>query len=40
VLELAIARNIRFGGGRNVQFRVDMFKARNAAIVMRGRFAF
>jgi hypothetical protein len=31
VLDLAIARNIRLGGSRNVQLRVDMFNAPNAA---------
>jgi hypothetical protein len=31
VLDLSIARNIRFGGGRNVQLRVDMFNAPNQA---------
>ena len=31
VLDLAIARNIRLGGGRNLQLRVDMFNAPNAA---------
>jgi hypothetical protein len=30
-LDLAIARNIRLGGGRNVQLRVDMFNTPNAA---------
>jgi hypothetical protein len=30
-LDLAIARNIRLGGGRNVQLRVDMFNAPNEA---------
>ena len=29
VLDLAIARNIRMGGGRNLQVRVDMFNAPN-----------
>lgn len=33
VLDLAIARNIRLGGSRNVQFRVDMFNAPNSAII-------
>ena len=33
VLDLAIARNIRLGGNRNIQLRVDMFNAPNAAIV-------
>ncbi len=32
-LDLAIARNIRLGGGRNVQLRVDMFNAPNSAII-------
>lgn len=31
VLDLAIARNIRLGGNRNLQLRVDMFNAPNAA---------
>ena len=31
VLDLAIARNIRLGGGRNLQVRVDMFNAPNTA---------
>lgn len=31
VLDLAIARNIRLGGARNLQLRVDMFNAPNAA---------
>jgi hypothetical protein len=30
---LAIARNIRLGGSRNVQVRVDMFNAPNSAII-------
>ena len=30
-LDLAIARNIRLGGGRNIQLRVDMFNATNRA---------
>ena len=33
MLDLAIARNIRLGGSRNVQFRVDMFNAPNSAII-------
>ena len=33
VLDLAIARNIRLGGNRNIQLRVDMFNAPNTAIV-------
>jgi hypothetical protein len=33
VLDLAIARNIRLGGSRNIQFRVDMFNAPNSAII-------
>jgi hypothetical protein len=32
-LDLAIARNIRLGGNRNLQLRVDMFNAPNAAII-------
>jgi hypothetical protein len=28
-LDLAIARNIRLGGGRNIQLRVDIFNAPN-----------
>jgi hypothetical protein len=31
--DLSIARNIRLGGARNVQLRVDMFNAPNQAIV-------
>jgi len=31
VLDLSIARNIRLGGSRNLQLRVDMFNAPNAA---------
>ena len=31
VLDLAIARNIRLGGTRNLQLRVDMFNAPNSA---------
>jgi Carboxypeptidase regulatory-like domain len=31
VLDLAIARNIRLGGGKQLQLRVDMFNAPNAA---------
>jgi hypothetical protein len=30
-LDLSIARNIRIGGVRNLQFRVDVFNANNAA---------
>ena len=33
VLDLAVARNIRLGGGRNIQLRVDMFNAPNQAII-------
>ena len=33
VLDLSIARNIRLGGSRQIQLRVDMFNAPNAAIV-------
>jgi hypothetical protein len=33
VLDLAVARNIRLGKGRNVQVRVDMFNAPNSAII-------
>jgi hypothetical protein len=33
VLDLAIARNIRLGGARNLQLRVDMFNAPNAAAI-------
>ncbi|MGH9370723.1 MAG: hypothetical protein ACRD15_04255, partial [Vicinamibacterales bacterium] len=33
VLDLAIARNIRLGRGRQLQLRVDMFNAPNSAIV-------
>ena len=32
-LDLAIARNIRLGGARNLQLRVDMFNAPNSAII-------
>jgi hypothetical protein len=32
-LDLAIARNIRLRGGRNIQLRIDMFNAPNSAIV-------
>ena len=32
-LDLTIARNIRLGGARNLQLRVDMFNAPNQAIV-------
>ncbi len=32
-LDLAIARNVRLGGSRYVQLRVDMFNAPNAAII-------
>jgi hypothetical protein len=32
-LDLTIARNIPLGGGRNVQFRLDMFNAPNTAII-------
>jgi hypothetical protein len=31
VLDLSIARNIRMGGARNLQIRVDMFNAPNEA---------
>jgi hypothetical protein len=33
VLDLTIARNIRLGGGRQLQLRVDMFNAPNQAII-------
>jgi hypothetical protein len=33
VLDLSIARNIRLPQGRNIQLRVDMFNAPNAAII-------
>ena len=33
VFDLAIARNVRLGSGRNLQLRVDMFNAPDAAIV-------
>jgi hypothetical protein len=33
VLDLSIARNIGLGGGRALQFRLDMFNAPNSAIV-------
>ena len=32
-LDLALARNIRLGGGRSVQLRLDIFNAPNSAIV-------
>jgi len=32
-LDLSIARNIRFGGSRQVQLRLDMFNAPNSAII-------
>ena len=32
-LDLSIARNIRLGGGRNIQLRVDMFNAPNMAAI-------
>jgi hypothetical protein len=31
VLDLAVARNIRLGGGRNIQLRADLFNAPNAS---------
>src|SRR5262249_59629542 len=31
-VDLAIARNIRFGGNRNLQFRLDIFNAFNTVI--------
>jgi hypothetical protein len=33
VLDLSIARNIRLGGTRQIQLRVDMFNAPDAAII-------
>jgi Carboxypeptidase regulatory-like domain len=33
VLDLSIARNIRLGGSKQIQLRVDMFNAPNAAII-------
>ena len=33
VFDLAIARNIRPGGNRNLQLRAEMFNAPNAAII-------
>jgi len=33
IFDLAIARNIRLGGVRNIQLRVDMFNAPNSAII-------
>jgi hypothetical protein len=33
-IDLTIARNIRLGGARNVQLRVDMFNAPNAAGIL------
>jgi hypothetical protein len=32
-LDLAIARNIRLGGARNIQLRLDLFNAPNSAII-------
>jgi hypothetical protein len=32
-LDLAIARNIRLGGGRQIQLRADVFNAPNSAII-------
>jgi hypothetical protein len=32
-LDLAIARNIRLGGSRNLQFRLDVFNAPNQALI-------
>lgn len=32
-LDLSLVRNIRFGGSRNLQFRLDVFNAPNQAIV-------
>ena len=32
-LDLSLVRNIKFGGNRNLQFRLDMFNAPNQAIV-------
>jgi hypothetical protein len=32
-LDLSLARNIRLGGTRNLQFRVDIFNAPNSAII-------
>jgi hypothetical protein len=34
VLDLALARNIRLGGTRNLQFRLDVFNAPNQAIIL------
>ena len=33
MLDLSIARNIRMGGARQLQLRVDMFNAPNQAII-------
>jgi carboxypeptidase family protein len=33
VFDLSVARNIRLGGARNLQLRVDMFNAPNSAII-------
>jgi hypothetical protein len=33
VFDLSIARNIRLGGARTLQLRVDMFNAPNSAII-------
>ncbi len=34
IFDLSIARNIRLGGARQVQLRVDMFNAPNSAIII------
>ena len=33
MLDLSIARDIRLGGARNLQLRVDIFNAPNSAII-------
>ena len=33
IMDLSIARNIRLGGGRQIQLRVDMFNAFNTVII-------
>jgi hypothetical protein len=32
-VDLAVARNIRLGGARNLQFRLDVFNAFNAVVI-------
>jgi hypothetical protein len=33
IMDLSIARNIRIGGGRQIQLRVDMFNAFNTVVI-------